>query len=457
MAVTLLAFWQQQLAIHQAAQAAAQQELADGQQRAGAARVKLATDQKALAATGDELAAARAALAAEANPANAEPLLEAITSLIITQRGQQGTVLDDQDELADAQAAAEAAAGALARAAARAAAVQATIAAVTPDDTRRANYKTAIAAPPLDTLEADAGAFVGSATVTNATACINGNFPAELVAIAGKRRDTRMNHLAQLQANAKNAADALGTASAADAGLAGKAAQKRLAFERAQEALADYVGTAGSRFARATAVMSTLEAIELDGTGAIPDVLTDAEKEQLTEQSAAGAAAEPTAEALDGDMNAVFTAENALATQIVTSINTDVDAVSTDPQVAAKRTAVTAARTTFSNALSAFAAADKPDLDQWQATIPDRAWRVLLEYHEGMAALNELSATDPTTLAAAMDTAENDYAVALGAMTAAERRAEALADAVAYRQDLLAAGRAASAARLPSAIRGDSY
>jgi hypothetical protein len=56
-----------------------------------------------------------------------------------------------------------------------------------------------------------------------------------------------------------------------------------------------------------------------------------------------------------------------------------------------------------------------------------------------------------------MDTAENDYAVALGAMAVAERRAEALADAVAYRQDLLAAARAASAARLPSAIRGDSY
>jgi hypothetical protein len=82
---------------------------------------------------------------------------------------------------------------------------------------------------------------------------------------------------------------------------------------------------------------------------------------------------------------------------------------------------------------------------------------VLLEYQEGMAALSELAATDPTTLAAAMDTAENDYAVALGAMAAAGRRAEALADAVAYRQGLLAAGRAASAARLPSAIRGDSY
>jgi hypothetical protein len=204
-------------------------------------------------------------------------------------------------------------------------------------------------------------------------------------------------------------------------------------------------------------VLGRLEAIEVDTTGTVPDVLTAAEKAQLAAQKTAGAAAEPTAETLDGDLNGVLTAQDALATQILTSIVADVDALATDPNVAAKRAAVATAVTTFKTALTAFAAANKSDLDQWEATIPDPAWGALLDYLGAKAALTELAGVDPAALATAMDTAENDAAAARAAAAVAQRRADYLGDAIALRQQIVDAARAALAARLLSAIRGDSY
>ena len=469
MAVTLLQYWQQQLTIYQAEQATAQADLAAAQTRLAVANKHLNGDpaeppgpardgdQKTLAKTGAAIAAKRAELAAETSPPDAAALVDEITDLIITQRIQQGTVLDDLDEAAAAQGASDTASATHARADARVAAIQTAIDAATGDDDRRATLRTAIAAPPLSTLKADATAFLASATVTNATTRIGVNFPAEIMTIGDKRHDTHVNRIRTLRTSANNAEDALGTEYAADNGLAGTADQKRIAFERAQQALADYVATAASRFAQAGLVMRMLDAIEVAPAGSVPDVLTDPEKAQLTALGPAGAAAEPTAEDLDDDLNAVFTAESALDAQILTAIAADPDTVSTDVTVATRRTAITTAKNTFTGALATFAAADKPDLDQWQAAIPDPGWKVLLDYQEGLDALTDLSATTPATLATAMDTAENDYAVALQAAAVAQRKAAFLADEIALRHARLDSAQAAIGARLPSAIRGDSY
>jgi hypothetical protein len=467
--LTVLQYLQQQLTIYQAEQAAAQADLAAAQARLAAAGKKLDGDpnaapgplndgdQKTLAKTGAAIAAKRAELAAETSPPDAAALLDEIAALIITQRAQQGTVLDDLDEIASARAAADAAAATHARAGGRAGDLQAAIAAAGLDDDRRATLKTAIAAAPLSTLKADATAFMGSVTVTNATARIGTNFPAAILTISQKRLDTRVNRMAALQASANNAEDALGAEYATDNGLAGVAEQKRIALERAQKALSDYVATAASRFAQAGIVMRMLDAIETAPPGTVADVLTDPEKAQLTALAVAGAAAEPTAATLDGDLNDVVTAESALDAQILVAIGANPDTLSTDVTVAARRTAITTARGAFTGALAAFAGGSKADLDKWEAAIPDQGWKVLLDYQQGLKALTDVSGTTAATLAAAMDTAENDYATALQAAAVAARKAAFFADEIALRQERFDSASGAIGARLPSAIRGDSY
>lgn len=457
MADTLLQFWQQQLVIYQAEQKAAQDDLASQQTALQKASAKLATDQKSLDKIGSDISAARAQLAVTTVPADANALIAKITQMIITQRGLQGTVLDDKDKVAEAQASLDSAAATVARATMKVATTQATIATATADASKRDMYKAAIAAAPLSTLKADSTAFLGSATVTHATTRMGKNFPDKLLAIAAKRHDTRVNQLKALITDLTNSYDALATDEGTDGGLSGVAAQKQVAFQRAQDALADYVATAANRYTKAKAVMAALEAIELDVTGTVPDVLTDAEKAQLTALTAAGAAAEATAETLDTDLNGVFTADAALQAQILTSIAADVDTLSTDPNIAAKRTAIGTAWTTFNNALSAFAAADKKDLDQWEAVVPDDAWKALLDYEDALATLNELSTADPAALGTALDTAQTAYVTALGNAAIAQRRLDYLGDAIAIRQQRVDAAQAAISARLLSAVRGDSY
>lgn len=457
MADALLVFWQQQLAIYQAEQKAAQDDLAKEQASLQTANAQLATDQKAFDKAGSDISAARAKLAVTTVPADATALITQITQMIIAQRGRQGAVLDDQDQLADLQASLDSAAATLARASARVANAQARIATAQAEASKRDMYRAAVGAPPLATLKADSAAFLASATVTHATTRLGKNFPDKLLAIAGKRHDTRVNHLKSLRTDLANSSDALATEQATDSGLTGAASQKQIAFQRAQDTLANYVATAANSYIKAKAVMAALEAIELDASGTVPDVLTAAEKAQLTALTTAGATAEGTAETLDADLNGVFTADAALQSQILASIAANVDALGTDPNIAAKRTAIETARTTFKNALSAFAAADKKDLDQWEAVVPEAAWKVLLDYQEAIATLNELSTSDPAALSTAMDTAETDYVTALGAAAIAQRRIDYLGDAIALRQERLDSAQAAIAGRLFSAIRGDSY
>ena len=319
----------------------------------------------------------------------------------------------------------------------------------------RQALKDAIATGPLSKLKADATAFKASATVTNATTRL-GQIPPKIIAIAGKRHDTRIKVLTRLETTLNNAQDALGTGLAADAGKQSIVAQKRAAFQRAQSALNQYVNTALDRFKNAQTVMQMLEAIEVAPKGTVPDILTDAEKTQLAALATAGTAAEATAETIDTALKAVLTAQDDLDAQILTQINADVDTLSTDPTIVARRTAITTALKTYNDAITAFA--NKKDLDQWEAIIPDTAWKVLLDFQEATAALTDLSTTDPTTtLIPAMNTAEAEYTAALTDAEKSQRRADYYGDAIALRQALRDSAQAAITKRLLSAIRGDTY
>jgi hypothetical protein len=456
MAITT--FWTDQLKIYTDEQTAAQGDLAAAQALQKTASTQLATDLRALDQATGGIAAMRAQLAVTTVPAEAQALITQITAKIIEQRGLQSAVLDDQEALAAATVSANAAKTTLSRATARAASVQATITQVTADDARRTALTLAVAAPPLATLKTDAGTFHTSQTVTDATTQRDSNFPLAIRNIAGLRHDTRTKRVASLQAALDTAQAALGTELATDAGLQGTVTQKQIAFQRAQGALSLYVATAANRFAKAQAVMNMLAAIHANS--AVPDVLTAAEKAQVQAPALAGpgAAAEPAAANIDADLNAVYTAQDTLDALILSTIQTDVDHLASD--TANQRTAIATATTAYKNAIASFAAAASPnkaDLDQWEAVIPDSAWKVLLDFEEADAALTELSTVDPAALALAMGSAENDYTTALTAAEVARRKADAIGDAIGLCQERLAAAQAALANRLPSAIRGDSY
>ena len=455
--MTVLQFWQQELTTTQTAQAAAASALASAQSALTTAKTTAATDQKTLAATVADIASKRASLATATIPADATALVQEIAELIVTQRAQTGTLLDDQAAVADAQASADSAAATLARLTARIATIQAAIATATADDKRRTAYKSAIGSAPLSTLMTDAGTYLAGTTKTNADARIAVDFPAEILSIANMRHDTRTGRIDSLETVVENAEDALAAEQAANGGLNGDVASAYTAFARAEAAVADYVAASSVAFTKAKTTLAALEAIQLDTTGSVADVLTDAEKADLATLTAAGAAAEPTAEALDGNENDIFDAEDTLAGQMLTSIVANVDGLATDADIATARTAIDTARTAFSTTLAAFDAANKSDLDAWEAVIPDTAWQTLLDYQEAVATLTTLSTTNPATLATAMDAAEDAYATALASAALSDRRVGALTDAIDYQEARLDAARAALAARLPSAIRGDSY
>jgi hypothetical protein len=464
MALTLAQLWQQQSDIYAAEQTAAHADLVLAQAALDPTVVnspanRLAADQAALNKTIGDIAAARAKLAVTTIPAEAKALIDKITNLIVTQRGLQGSVLDDRDDVAEAQANADAATAVQSRVAARLARASANLAQATADDSRRTVLKNAAAAAPFATLKNDATTFLASTTVTNAKSRLGKNFPPEIVAIAQKRRDSRVNRLTKLQTALQNAQDALATDLAADTGLVGVTAKKQVSFVRAETVLRNYLATAKSRYDKAVVTMKALEAIEL-APGTTTDILTDAEKAELAAEKTAGAAAEPGAEAIDAALDAVYAADSDLDAQILTQIAAGVDQLAADPTVKAKRDAVTAKAAALQTAKDAFKAAASPnkaDLDHWEAVIPDAAWQVLLDFEQGMAALNELSGIDPTTFGALLDSAENDYAVALAAAELAQRRVDYLGDAITLRQKRLDKATDAFAARLPSAIRGDSF
>src|SRR6516164_3848658 len=462
MALTLTQFWQAQHDVYAAEQTAAQNDLVAAQAKLDPVIDKspanrLAKDLAALDKIVSDIAAARATLAVTTIPADAAALIDKITGLIINQRALQGAVLDGRDEVAEAQAEAEIATMTQARATAKLAQASAGLTQATGDDAQRTALKNAAAAAPFATLKNDAATFLASATITHAQSRRDKNFPPEIIAVAQKRRDTRANRLKGLQTMLQNAQDALATDLATDGGLAGAAAQKRAAFARAESKLRDYLATAKSRFDKAVATMTALEAIEQAAAGTVADVLTDAEKAQLAAKKAVGAATQPTVEEIDADLDAVYAADSDLDAQILIQIAAGVDQLAADPIVQVKRAAVATKITALQAAKDAFSAANKADLDQWEVVIPDKAWQILLDFEEGMAALNDLTGIDPAALSTELDTAEDAYATTRAAAEMAQRRVDYFGDAITLRQRRVDATTAAIAARLLSAIRGDSF
>ncbi len=455
MAITLVQYWQQERDIHEAAQTAAQNDLAMSQAALVAAKTSLDTRVAALEKLSTDIATNRGKLATTSVPSQVTALNNTIRDQIVQHRTMQGAILDDQDTIASAQSDTDAATSVLKRTTTRVAASSAALTAATEASKKRQLLKSQLAAPPFDTMQADATALEASAAATDAKAQIDANFPAPLQAIAFKRYATRAARAAQIRQTVSDAEAALGTALSTNTGLAGDAAKKATDFRHAEQALNDYGTRAKMRYDHAVAVLTDLQAIKL-GTRS-PDLLSVQEKLDVA-PSVARTAAETNAEPLDADRKDVYTARNDLDVQTLTQIGADVDKLATDPAMKAKRDAIVAKAASLKTAQDALVTSgERKTLDEWQVVVQDAAWRALIDYYETAAALTELKATAPATLAAALDTAEDAYAVALGAAAKAQRQSDALGDVVTLRAARADASAASLSGRLLSAVRGDSF
>ena len=357
--------------------------------------------------------------------------------------------------MSSAQADVNAADGALKRTTQRLADSNASLDAANKSSTKRQTLKTQLAAAPFITLQADATTATASSAATDAKAEIDTSIPTALQAIATKRYATRTARATQLAKSAADAQNALGKALAKNNGLGGTAAQKGIAFEQADAALRDYAARAKQRLDRAVAVLANLQALK-NGTKT-PDLLTPQEKLDV-KASAERTTAETKIESLDAARMAVYSASNDFDAQILTQIDTDVDALATDATVKAKRDAIDtkdAALTGAENAL--VASGDRKIMDNWQIVVQDSAWSAFIDYLDATAALAELKSIAPASLSTACDAAEDAYAVALAAASKAQRQADALTDTIAIRTARVDASTASMNGRLLSAVRGDSF
>lgn len=459
---TIVQHWQSEVATYTSEQTAAQTALTGAQAQLTAANAKLATDTTAFSQTVTDIASWRAQLATTTVPADALALIQKIRDRIIDQRHLQGTLLDDGDMIAATQADVDTATAEYARASQKLADATARLASAQTDATQRQAVITALGGAPLSTIVADANAVLTTGTTyNNATAQITANFPPAVQTLAAARRSRRVGRMGDLQSSVANSANALGTAYN-DGSAAGLADQAAITFEQADREARTFVQTAKLRFDHAVMVMQQLEAIKLNTTGAPPDILTGAEKAQLTTASTAVTANAMTqVNKIDADRQQLYASMSALDGAILTQINTDVDALSTSATVQAARGTVTTNAGTLNGDVTAFPAPDKASLDQMEAVVPDDGWSALLDFEEADATLNWLknlpAAKQPTGLVTALQNAEADYATKLAAAAKAQRRVDYLLDEVSRRQDLLDAATSARPIRLRSAIRGDNF
>jgi hypothetical protein len=437
--------------LYRSARARAQQDLADAQKALAAAKAQQTADADALGTTQKAIAALRAQLAGTEVPADLAALTDQIAALQVTERRQQAALLDDADAAAAAQARSDAATGFLATVTASLADAEAAVGPAADDYDRRQRLKGAAVAAPLDTLKADATAFLGGTAFSDAEDRIEAELPTEL-------RDALDAGLAAENDRQKAANDALAKATSllatewATGGPDGTIAGLRVALAAADDALRQWAEQARSRYDNAVAQVAAVSA------GAT--LLTLAEEAALTAGSATGAPAAALRQAREEKrkdwVDAVSIYDQAV--QVFRGANPSADAatVAADATVTAKAGDAATAKGDLDTAVGDYGASDQTDYGEWSGSIPEAAWRRVAGLKEAAAALNDLKGTTNTALVTAVTNAESSLAGALWTAAQHALKAAWLAQEVAMRTTLAARASTARQTRLLAAVRGDA-
>jgi hypothetical protein len=435
-------------------QDAAQVTQTDAQAGSGQAQADLVTALQAVQDRTSEVAALerndaalRQALAATPTLADGAAILAQLEQNTIDLRAKRQDLLEAQESLAAAQSRVERCQAILARETADLARAMTLKHAAQEADTKRSGWKTDAGKPPLDTLKADAGAALGAKTYTDAKARVEADIPADLIARARDRRDQEAARVDRFRKEVEAAEDALDDELAANGGLPGATAKKRRGFGRAETAFGNYVLTAKQRFDRAMALLAPIP-----GAPAL-----SAEEQARINQAdikQKGAAAAAKEKARDD-------ARATLADKQATLDDATMDAIAAGKKPEDVKAVKDATKerddavTDLAKKEGEYTAGMRKDLDTWETAVPDAAWRLLADFQEANAILNDLKATDPAALAKAMVDAESDLAGALDAEAVSAEATSFLQDSAAARDDRLDASSRSEPPLLFSALRGD--
>jgi len=414
-----------------------------------AAEVVVGTRTAELADLAAQIAAVRAALAAVPMPADGDPLLVQLATLLAALHNKQGESLTAQTLLAQAKASTARASAELTRAQQQLAAATANEARVKAEDAERLAWVAALSQPPLDTLKADATAALTAAPFTTALARVDTNVPAELRTRARERYVAQRARITAARAYA-TAAEDRATQEQADAeGASGDVAQKTLDFNRAAAALRAYVATAKERLDRAIALA--------EGVLASPQ-LTTQQKARVTDTALTTPGITAAGIEKDRDLAAAaVAAKQALYDDAVLAAL--VDDPDTDPTTAADvitaQTALTTAVGDLTTKQGLYTPAVRADLDKWEAALPDTMWKQLAAVEDARAILTELGGITAASLTGPLTAAESALVLKLDAAAARRRAAAILQDTVTERGAGLDAVLSALQDAQFSATRGD--
>jgi len=357
----------------------------------------LAAATAALAAANADAAEARAALAVIPTSGDADPLTQDLETAIVAQRAAAADILThqrDQALAADALARAE---RDLAEAEAGKTAADSALEAADREATRVAAMLAALAAPPLDTLIADAGALLASQTATDADTAAELGFPAELLTRARSRvaiaRQRIHNRAASRDAFAALIADQV----ADNGNKADKLAAPRAAYAVALTALEDFALGAAQRYERAEGALTRL---------ADPNQKVPMTAEQVAALNDVDLAAARTAAAADE-----LARDEAVRDREAAEQARDLEQVKQDTglpdDLANAQDALDTALTNETDAENDYSPDDRATMSAWEAAAPDTAWEDLAGYDDGVDALTKLAAAVPANLSTDLTIAES--------------------------------------------------
>jgi hypothetical protein len=428
----------------QAAQA--RTESAAAQQALTAAVDALSAATTAWIAQGTEVERIRTALAVIPTTADAKPLLDQLDAATIAQRAAEAGILAAERTLALARARVE---RALAAARLAEGAAVAAIAAVGTEEraaAARGALVTALGAPALSTLPADATALLASTRFTAAQTATAAGLPAKLLARARSRASIAAERSANRAAAFASMIALADGQVAASGSIADKAGPPQRHFDAAVAALQAYVTNARLRFDRAQATLVRLAdpqqklVLTAQQIARLDDAALKTARETAADHElAVDEAARDVAKATD-DRDIEQLKHNAGVTD----------------DLAAKETALTAKQTALTTANTAFTAAERALLKQWAAAAPDAIWRDVAAFDAAKAALTDLAAHPPAVLVATVGAKETALITALVDAGKA-RTAAALVDAAgASRVPAVAFDDGAAERSAFAALRGDA-
>lgn len=421
-------------------------------QQASATRTKSRDDLKAqIADLAADMAAVRKQLAGTVTPEDGAALLQKLQEDIINSRKKTTALAQSERDLAAAQADAKIAATQAERATAALAAATAAWKDAQIQDKRRNDLKAKLTTAPLLTIVADAAAAAGGATFNAAKNRLETDLPPALKTQAEERLTTESDRASAINLDNQQSRSLLETKRSSDGGIAGSVVKLQSEFQRADAEFTAYVTSAADRLKQAKALLARV------GDPTVSP-LTAAQMARIHDATLLGKATTAAGlEAARNDANVTLAKKQAALDEAIRqAIATDVDAdYSTDAGVVNATKERNQAQTDLTKAQNDYTPAIEQDARDWEVTVPDTTWQLLMDFERARTILADLQNPAPAALRDAMNQSENALVTAMLAADKSARTLDALENEATRRAAMAAYESTAAERRRFSAVRGD--